>query len=78
MSTVIVHYDEQGKVSYRVEGDVRLLIVDERAPDDRVYEISDRLTPAEISAIVGNDIVGSRWDNSEAAKKIAHLAPKLN
>lgn len=38
-SVVIVHFDEDGELDYHVCGkDVRLFIVDGRAPHDRVYE----------------------------------------
>lgn len=41
---VVVHYDEDGEIGFRVFGDgkTRLFIVDERAPHDRVFEWTER------------------------------------
>ena len=68
--TVIVRYDEDGEVEFYAEGDVRLLIVDERCSDGRVYEITDRYTRAQVADIIGDDKIGTRFDGSEAAKKL--------
>jgi hypothetical protein len=66
--TVIVHFDEQGELNYHVQGDVRMFIVDERAPDDRVYEWTPRATPEAIGAMLGPDPdIGSSGDARHAA-----------
>ncbi len=70
MSRVVVHYDERGEVSYFVEGNTKLLIVDERAPSDRIYQFSGYCSAEEIDEILGDDKVGTRFDGSNAAKKL--------
>lgn len=51
--TVVVHYDERGEVRYLVNGEaVRLFIVDDRAPDDRVYEVLTRNQEYEIDELI--------------------------
>ena len=69
---VIVHIDGDGQTSYRVIGDkVRLFIVDECAPDDRVYEYLSR-DPAEVFREIipeGSEIGSSEDDRQDA---IAH------
>ena len=51
--TVILHvHSSNGEATYYVHGDVRLLIVDENAPDDRVYEWELRATEAMINSIL--------------------------
>lgn len=61
-ATVIVRFDTDGEISYHVLGDVRLFIVDERAPNDRVYEWLPRSTEQEIAGIIpaGEEIGNSR------------------
>lgn len=61
-ATVIVRFDEDGEISYHVYGDTRLYIVDERAPDDRVYEWLSRCGADEIAGLipVGSSIGNSR------------------
>jgi len=67
---VIVRYDDDGEIEFYAEGDVRLLIVDERAPDDRVYEVHNRHTREQVEGIIGDDRIGTRFDGSDAAKKL--------
>jgi hypothetical protein len=51
--TVIIHiHSSNGDASYYAHGDVRLLIVDENAPDDRVYEWKSRVPEAIINSIL--------------------------
>lgn len=73
---VIVHFDEDGQINYRVFGDerVRLFIVDDRAPNDRIYEWLSREAPAELRALIpeGADI-GSSQDERHAA-----IAARIN
>lgn len=61
-ATVIVHFDEQGEIMYHVYGDVRVYIVDESAPDDRVYEWLPRATGDQIAALIP---VGAEIGNSK-------------
>lgn len=68
ISTVIVHFDEDGELTYHVMGDVRFYIVDERAPDDRVYEWLPRATSEDIAALIP---VGSTIGNSKDERHLA-------
>lgn len=70
---VVIHFDERGEPTYYVEGGARLLIIDERAPNDRVYEFSNRSTAAEIDDLIGDDAVGSRFDGSSAARRLGQF-----
>lgn len=63
----VVHFDERGELNFFHTAGVRMLIVDDRAPGDRVYEMSDASTPAEIARIVGGDEIGSKHDSRHAA-----------
>jgi hypothetical protein len=68
MSTVIVHFDEDGELLYHVCGDnVRLFIVDERSPNDRVYEWLSRQPEPDVAAIIGDGPIGSKDDSRHAA-----------
>lgn len=80
-AVVIVRFDEQGEQTYHVIGDeaVRLFIVDERSPNDRVYEWTRRDTADKIKEILGNDQIGSSQDKRHAAishKVLAAIAGK--
>lgn len=67
---VVVHYDKDGETSYFVTGDrVRLFVVDERAPNDRVYEFLSRDTPHGIKEILKDDPIGSSQDDRHAGIK---------
>ena len=68
--TVVVRYDEAGELEFYAEGSVRLFIVDERAQDDRVYEIRDRYTRSDIRELIGDEKIGHRFDGSDAAQKL--------
>ena len=65
-------------VVYATEG-VRVLIVDESAPNDRVYEAAPNSSAKEITELVGDDPVGSRNDDRHkaiAARVIAAIDGK--
>lgn len=67
-NTVIVRFDEHGEMTYLVNGEhVRLYIVDERAPGDRVYEWLPRNSDDEIAAVVpvGETIGNSKDERHE-------------
>jgi hypothetical protein len=69
-AAVIVHFDEQGEINYRVIGgeDVRLFIVDERAPHDRVYEWLPRDDVSVFRGIIPEGVeIGSNSDARHAA-----------
>jgi len=69
--TVIVQFDEHGELTYHVQGNTRLYIVDERAPHDRVYEWLPRATSDEIAEIIPvGEVIGSGQD--ERAEVLSH------
>jgi hypothetical protein len=65
--TAVVHIDHDGATSYLTCGDVRLLVIDERAPGDRVYATATTISPAKLAALIGDDAVGSSGDSRHAA-----------
>lgn len=67
--TVVVHFDEEGEQSYHVFGsDVRLFIVDERVPNDRVYEVLRREEPATFRDLIPDGAeIGSSQDERHSA-----------
>jgi hypothetical protein len=69
---VIVHFDATGELSYLVHGDnVQLLIVDDRAQGDRVYEWLPRNTANEIAQMVpAGETIGNSAD--ERHKVLSH------
>ena len=67
--TVLVHYDAEGEQSFKIAGDVTLIIIDERTPHDRAYHYREQTPIAEIRAIIGDE-VGSSSDQQHAA--LAH------
>jgi hypothetical protein len=78
---VIVRFDEYGEQTYHVIGGeaVRLFIVDERCPNDRVYEWLPRDPADEIKAILKDDPIGSSQDERHpaiAAKVLAFVDGK--
>ena len=59
--TVLIHIDHNGEPAHHMNGDVRFVIVDERAPHDRAYRFTVQTPLAKIDAIIGDDI-GSAAD----------------
>lgn len=81
VGAVVVTWTEDGDVIYTVCGDerVRLFIVDERSPNDRVYEWVDRSPPETLREIIRDDEIGHKNDARHAAieaKLIAALEGK--
>ncbi len=72
----IVRFDENGEISYHVASDARfrLFIVDERCPNDRVYEWLPRCDNAAAKAILGDDEIGSSADARHPAIEAVILA----
>lgn len=64
MPRVVVHFDARGNPAYYSDGGtVELLIVDERAPRDRVYRHgSHAVASGVIDAVLGEDRVGYLGD----------------
>lgn len=74
---IVVQFDEDGELSYHVCGGetVRLFIVDERAPHDRVYEWLPRCDAATIRSIIPDGApIGSSQDERHAAVENAVLS----
>jgi hypothetical protein len=70
LALVVVHFDEDGTIDYHVVGGaaVRMLIIDERAPNDRVYEWLPRAEPAALLKLIGdNPNIGSSADERHVA-----------
>lgn len=67
---IAVVFDEDGDISYRVFGDerVRLFIIDERTPGDRVYEWLSRDEPSGFRDLVpAGSVIGSSNDDRHMA-----------
>ena len=57
--TVLIHYNADGEQSFKIAGDVILVVVDDRSPHDRAYHYRTQTPLAEIIAIVGDDVGSS-------------------
>jgi hypothetical protein len=66
---VVAHIQENGDMYYHIYGTVRVFTVDERVPNDRVYEHLLRSTDEMIGKIIGDSTVGSSEDSRHAALK---------
>lgn len=62
MKAVVFHFDGRGDWHVLNSAGVRVFCVDERAPHDRVYEMRNVATEAEIAALLGDDPIGSMDD----------------
>ena len=63
----IVHISEDGDIDYQLSGDAVFLVVDERAPRDRVYQMTLQTPRDEIAALISDSPIGSRYDVRHAA-----------
>lgn len=75
---VVLRFDEDGEQSYHVFGDagVRLFIVDERSPNDRVYEVLSRDDPSTFRDLIPEGAeIGSSDDERHVA--IVHRVEAL-
>lgn len=66
----VVHISEDGDIDYLLNGGAMFLVVDERAPRDRVYQMTMQTPHKEIMALLGSSPIGSRHDSRHAA--VAH------
>lgn len=77
-SIVAVRFDEQGDISYHVFGDdrVRLFIVDERCPHDRVFEWLPRAKIDTLRDLIpeGSTIGSSQDERHPAVKALIEAA----
>lgn len=80
----IVHIGESGRVvDFLHHGDLCFIVIDERAPHDRVYELTKRNSIEEIAAVLGDEPIGSCNDVRHpgvAARILDHLGrvPRLS
>lgn len=68
-NAVVMHIDTDGSSSLLVCGaeSVRVFVIDERAPNDRVYEITGRDTAEEIKDALGDSPIGHAGDDRHEA-----------
>lgn len=65
--TAVVHFDSRGEPAYYTMDGCRLLVIDERAPTDRVYEITTFLSQEDLSSLLDGDVIGSQYDDRHPA-----------
>jgi hypothetical protein len=71
---VVVHIDHVGNENYMADGDVDFFVVDERAPRDRVFQLSNHIVhPQEITNVLGTSRVGRIGDMPGVEAEIAAL-----
>jgi hypothetical protein len=68
---VVIHQDEQGEITVFSDDGVTIFWVDERAPDDRVYEMTRHPIPSGML----HGPVGRHKDGSSADAKAHALVP---
>lgn len=65
---VLIHIKDRAELcDYHLFGDVDFYIVDETAPDDRVYHFTTPSTVEKIKEILGESEVGSKEDDRHEA-----------
>lgn len=74
---VVIRFHVNGEITYHVTEGVRVFMVDERMPHDRVYEWTS-IDPHEIiKDILRQDIVGHRGDPRHAAAERRIISAQL-
>lgn len=63
----IVHIAADGCPNYIFNGEVEFLIIDERAPHDRVYQMTEPTPRALIAELIGHSPIGNCHDSRHAA-----------
>ena len=63
----VVQYDERGEVRFFITHGETMLIIDERTPHDRVFQITRTMHPDELALILRGSAVGSAKDERHAA-----------
>lgn len=77
--TCVVHIDENGNQEFLICGDARLLVIDEGAPHDRVYEVKETITHKTLAILIGDSPIGSKDDDRHeaiAARVLADMRGK--
>ena len=72
--TCIVHIDAMGNSHHLICGEVSLLVIDERAPYDRVFEVKATITREMLAELIGDDPIGSKDDERHPAVSVRVLA----
>ena len=70
----LVYYDEDGSAVFLLAGDCRLIVVDERAPLDRVYEPTRKISIEAINKLISSDEIGHKEDDQHLAIESALLS----
>ncbi len=73
-NVVLVHIDENGDVAYRLAGKCRLFVIDERTPNDRVYEVTTTISMQAINKIIADGEIGDQHDEQHQAVEAAILS----
>jgi hypothetical protein len=63
----VVHISENGEIDFLLNGEAVFLVVDERVPHDRVYQMTVQAPRAAINTLIGGSPTGSRHDRRHAA-----------
>lgn len=69
LPSCVVHIKTNGDLDYYSFGKVRMLIIDENAPDDRVYELSSTNDIDMLISLVGNSPIGNM--NEEIHREVS-------
>lgn len=70
---VVVHFDGNGDINYLNTVGSTLLIIDERAPSDRVYMYGHNSSAEEIAALIGDSPVGHSGDGHLSENQIQSI-----
>lgn len=77
-TTVVVHHQLNGDIDYYMAGKpVRLLIIDEFAPHDRVYQFTSTVDASEIEVLVNGEVIGSKNDSRHEAIESRVLSDRM-
>lgn len=51
-AAVVVRFDKNGVASYFINGDVDVYVIDDRTPNDRIYEMTKRVSPDAVESML--------------------------
>jgi hypothetical protein len=63
----VVHISKNGEIDFLLNGEAVFLVVDERVPYDRVYQMTAQAPREAIKTLIGGSPIGSRHDSRNAA-----------